>query len=498
MSGTKLEPCVPLLDIPKDELTDLVEKAKDYALMHGICMRRKDQFDRDALHFAPFVLFPSSFPRNEFNKALRLQTVLNELMHKVAHDDEFLTDSLKNTIKVDMFTKRLFDIYTKIKDQGGSPQALSLGMLRSDLMLDNHCCTDDACKKIGKSYCCWKQVELNTIASGFGWLGPASGILHRYTVQEAGYPGHLNNIPENNALSGLAGAMISAWQLYDRPQAVIMFLVEDVTYNVCDQKFHEFEIRRQCPDVFVIRRTLTDIGQRGRLSDDKRLMIDGLEVGVIYMRCGYHPDQYPTELEWDARLMMEMSLAIKSPSIHYHLAGTKKVQQELAKEGVLEKFLGDKAQMESVKDIFTGLYSLDNDAIGDKNLLKAIENPEKYVLKPQREGGGNNVYGQDIKPFLEKIKNSEERSAYILMDRISPPIIKNYMVRPGSQEPILADCISELGIFGYVIGTKDTILENKQVGHMLRTKLSHVNEGGVAAGLGALDSVYLVDIDRCC
>ena len=27
---------------------------------------------------------------------------------------------------------------------------------------------------------------------------------------------------------------------------------------------------------------------------------------------------------------------------------------------------------------------------------------------------------------------------------------------------------------------------------MLRTKLSHVNEGGVAAGLGALDSVLLI------
>lgn len=33
---------------------------------------------------------------------------------------------------------------------------------------------------------------------------------------------------------------------------------------------------------------------------------------------------------------------------------------------------------------------------------------------------------------------------------------------------------------------------------MLRTKLSHVNEGGVAAGLGALDSVYLVDEESCC
>ena len=69
---------------------------------------------------------------------------------------------------------------------------------------------------------------------------------------------------------------------------------------------------------------------------------------------------FVTELEWDARYMMEISLAIKSPSIHYHLAGTKKVQQELAKEGILEKFLGDKAHTDSVRDIFTGLYSLDN------------------------------------------------------------------------------------------------------------------------------------------
>jgi len=164
---------------------------------------------------------------------------------------------------------------------------------------------------------------------------------------------------------------------------------------------------------------------------------------------------------------------------------------------VLEKFLGDKAKIESVRDIFTGLYSLDHDERGNKSFELAMANPEKYVLKPQREGGGNNVYGEDIRPFLEQIKNSQERSAYILMDKIQPPVTKNYMIRPGAK-PLLANCVSELGIFGYVIGTRDEILENKQVGHMLRTKLSHVNEGGVAAGLGALDSVFLVDAERCC
>ena len=57
-----------------------------------------------------------------------------------------------------------------------------------------------------------------------------------------------------------------------------------------------------------------------------------------------------------------------------------------------------------------------------------------------------------------------------------------------------------LNIFSNYINRDDKgkILKNKQVGHMLRTKLSDANEGGVAAGSGALDSVFLLDVDRCC
>jgi glutathione synthase len=81
-------------------------------------MRRKDAFDRDALHFAPFLLLPSPFPAQEFVKALEIQPILNELMHKVAHDKEFLTNTLKETIKVDGFTKKLFDIYETVWAEG--------------------------------------------------------------------------------------------------------------------------------------------------------------------------------------------------------------------------------------------------------------------------------------------------------------------------------------------------------------------------------------------
>ena len=61
--------------------------------------------------------------------------------------------------------------------------------------------------------------------------------------------------------------MVEAWRIYNKPKSVIMFLIEDVTYNICDQKFHEFEIRRQCPEVFVIRKTLTELADRAVMKE---------------------------------------------------------------------------------------------------------------------------------------------------------------------------------------------------------------------------------------
>lgn len=191
---------------------------------------------------------------------------------------------------------------------------------------------------------------------------------------------------------------------------------------------------------------------------------------MVYFRAGYVPEHYPSELEWDARLLIEKSLAIKCPSIHYHLTGTKKVQQELARPGILTKYLTPE-QVISVNEIFTGLYSLDkvcrnkhsstvvfsmtpvlqNEA-GDKAVQMALTNPTRFVLKPQREGGGNNVYGEDVKTVLKEIKDSNERSAYILMEMINPPLQHNYMIRPNLPEPLYTEVISELGIFGVIIG----------------------------------------------
>ena len=42
--------------------------------------------------------------------------------------------------------------------------------------------------------------------------------------------------------------------------------------------------------------------------------------------------------EWDARRLMETSQASSCPSLAYQLVGTKKIQQVLAKEGIIERY----------------------------------------------------------------------------------------------------------------------------------------------------------------
>lgn len=73
MSNIKRLPnCLPI-PLEEKELIELVSKAKDWALMHGIGLRSKASYSEDSIHFAPFVLLPSTFPRKPFEKAVEIQ-----------------------------------------------------------------------------------------------------------------------------------------------------------------------------------------------------------------------------------------------------------------------------------------------------------------------------------------------------------------------------------------------------------------------------------------
>ena len=87
------------------------------------------------------------------------------------------------------------------------------------------------------------------------------------------------------------------------------------------------------------------------------------------------------------------------------------------------------------------------------------------------------------------------------MEMIEPPALTNVIFRNGEIQR--GGVIGELGVYGVCLwksridggmhaGVAQT-LQNYEAGYLLRTKGDQSEEGGVAAGFGAVDSVCLVD-----
>lgn len=323
------------------------------------------------------------------------------------------------------------------------------------------------------------------------------------------------NLPPNKSIAGLAGGMKAAFEAYGTSAlglaTCILFLTQDGERNVFDQRHLEYELNKPAsPRIPVFRLPFSQILQRTRIADSpKRQLVYRLpsnpgkefEVAVIYMRSGYGPGDYPDASAWDARYHLERSAAIKCPTVLTQLAGAKKVQQVLATPKLtslapseLSRFVPEDSR--AWKDLwatFTNIFPMDESEPGlaARKLALDAEACKRYVLKPQREGGGNNCYKAAIPPFLQELPEAHWKS-YILMELITPPPVTNIILRNGKLEQ--GGVICELGVYGTCLWNQETgeISHNEEAGYLLRTKGDQSEEGGVAAGFGCMDSCNLV------
>lgn len=383
-----------------------------------------------------------------------------------------------------------------------------MGLFRSDYMVH----VDQS----NRSKPSVKQVEFNTIASSFGGLSSQVSGLHQHLLAVDAYPDQLSSLintsslPESSSVPSLAKGMAKAHEAYG-PSAgglptCVLFLVQDPERNVFDQRHLEYALNNN-HGVRTFRLLFDRVLQDTKLDKNRKLIYTPphtpskpYEVTVVYLRAGYAPSEYKDQSHWDARLQIERSAAIKCPTVLTQLAGTKKVQQVLATPHSphLSRFLPDTQQAEAVLQTFAPIYPLDKSEAGSEARKLATDDrtATRYVLKPQREGGGNNIYRKAIPEFLKDLPESHW-PAYILMEMIEPPAQSNTIFRNGELQS--GGVICELGIYGACVwdtaadGSRH-ILDNFEAGYLLRTKGDQSEEGGVAAGFGSVDSPCLVDV----
>lgn len=473
----------------------LVEKLLQWSLANGLVMYPPN-FDTYSANNAPITLFPTPFPRDLFQTALDVQQTFNKLyVSVVANQKTWLLDVIQGLGDFDKdFTGKLYQTYTKAVEIGGGKvaQPLSLGIFRSDYMFNEK---DHSIK----------QIEFNTVSVSFGGLSTKVAQVHHYLNKSGAFDNTYSNkyyadadLPISDSVNEIANGLAQGNYFYngekESTETVVLFVVQEGERNCFDQRLIEYALLNNF-GIKSYRLSLEKIKQETTINGGKLYMKGTMdEVSVVYYRSGYAPSDYESDPEntWDARLFLETSLAIKCPSLLTQLSGAKKIQQVLTNTQIIRKFLPDvtEDELEKLVSTFVKIYPLDGSEEGQIAKKLAFEEPENFVLKPQREGGGNNVYKQNIPVHLKSLPESEW-GAYILMELIHPPTHKNKIIR--NSDVYHEDIVSELGIFGTVLFDENSgeIKTNENAGHLLRSKFSSSDEGGVAAGFGCVDNVYL-------
>ncbi|KAL3085808.1 hypothetical protein niasHT_034216 [Heterodera trifolii] len=485
---------------PQQQLNLLVEDALDWAHCFGLVLRTTEHKDRsDVCQAAPFALFPSPFPRNLFDEAMAVQKDLNLLYFRISWDLEFLKEAHQHVIPSDAFTRKMLEILEDVHS-GGVKQHITLLTQRADYMC-HVTTTDDQTETARQQQFELKQIEVNNIAVSMGGLAQRASVLHRRMLQKTSKTRVIEKIdsvlPENRPIDTLTEGIHNAWKQFGDPNAILLVVVGEVNQNQFDQRFVEYEMEQKTTgQIKIVRLTLMQCSQKLKLDPKEyTLHLDAFKVAVVYFRAGYAPEDYPTQTEWEARRTIELSTAIKCPWIGLQVANTKKVQQVLDTPGAVERFFNgpaDEQKVAAIRHVFAKMWGLDrDDAETNKVMQDAITNPQRYVLKPQLEGGGGNHFGEEIVSKLRTLTPAE-RAAFILMEKIQPLVVKNYLIRP-FLPPTLANVVSELGIYGCLVGDgRDlSVSHNNAHGHILRTKSEHVNEGGVAVGAAVIDTPFL-------
>ena len=443
-----------------EELRNIIDRAHYFGLL-------QKNLDGQLVH-APFSLTPYQLPSSLISQ-LQIHTQWSSLLFwKVAQNSDFLREILEPTAKVDEFVRFLLSLIPKEKRQD---QQLLIN--RNDFLFER--------KENGELQPL--QVEFNTISASFAHLSGRVTALHQQLQQE----NILKADPlPHDAISGFASGIKETIENLGWQDAALLMLVQPKERNWFDQMGLFAALSQR--GVRVVRATLAEVHQKGKLKNGD-LWVGPQRIGVVYFRAGYAPGDLPDEDSRSARRMLEASSAVLVPEASMQLAGTKKIQQVLADSSILSEFVPESVA-DQLKAYFAMMFGLEEEVEGRPAREFLTENAEQFVLKPQREGGGNNVYGAEIRDFLTSLPTSEDR-AWIAMKRIEAETAESLLVV--QEQAQSHQSISELGIFGLLRAQSDDLRINMPVGHLVRTKASNVNEGGVVAGYACLNSLISTD-----
>ncbi|KAK0264288.1 hypothetical protein LTR01_001335 [Friedmanniomyces endolithicus] len=508
-------------DEAQESHTRLISDVKDYLLTHGHLLKlvRFETPSRVPAVGVNVSCRPTPFPRHLFQRATSLQPAMSELYIRAASDDDWLYSVLRPQIEGEPagLLASLWDVWVKCRE-ASVVQSVSCAIVRSDYMLHAEAEREAEAEL--------KQVEMNTFSVAGACHAEGVANMHRWLMWKemaemgnadtSGSSFQPDRLPSNTNTSAIVSGLSAAHSHYHEqfptngPKCILM-IVQPFNFNIGDERPLEYGL------LACYRCEWREVLSRCSMGSERELFYsrpgDGrgkgskvFEVSVVYYRAGYDVEEYTEESGGtETRLMLELSRAIKCPDVKMHLIGMKSVQRALAEPGVVARFLPNARRADEVMATFMPMLPLDSSPQGVQARKLAMDTKlaVNYVLKPNLEGGGNNVFREDIPAHLSRIPE-ENWERYILMRLITPPISAEPGMLLTSQEVYEGPVLSELGVLGFALWrdarqgltgqdgpVKVEIIKNETLGWTFKTKPIGVDEMSVVKGYGCFDCPLL-------
>ena len=437
----------------------------------------------------PIMLTPSPIPKNIYEKIFFYQIAFNKIIDKLSNDQNFLEEILTPISEKDSFVKKNLEISKKLVNYEHK-QKIKLGIFRNDYLFD---------KKQNFLF----FTEYNTIASSMGTFSDKmkkfysyfsqkyTEIFKKYSEKEIPLEG-FNNI-EKFAESIYEAIKLAFPQQYK--ESIIVFIIQKKETNIFDQYSLSDELYNKYK-ITSKRITLEEIKAKCNQDENGNLTLDSQLISLFYFRAGYTENDYPNEESWLGRELIELSTAIKVPDINTFLTTFKIFQYELSKPQILMRYCHSELIINDILRFFGGIYNIrDMSSEKVKELFSKIKaEPTKYILKPMKEGGGNNITGDKLKDIIpeEDSEISDLIENSVVVEKIESYEHEGLVIR--NEKLKVQNSISEFSIYGIILTNENKLIINKSVSFLVRTKDKESIEGGIIEGAGAIDIPCLLNI----
>ena len=464
---------------------DLVQEMIMYLYTNGLTIKSK----KGGVSHVPIMLTPSPLPKNIYDKIFFYQIAFNKVINKLSNDQKFLEEILTPIAEKDEFVRKNLEISKKLVNYEHK-QKIKLGIFRNDYLFD-------------KVQNFLLFTEYNTIASSMGTF--TDRLKKFYSHFSEKYPDVFKKYKEKTIpiegfdnVDKFTEAMVEGIKLGFPQQykdSIIVFVIQKNETNLFDQYSLSDELYNKYK-ISSKRLTLNEIKQKCVQDEQGNLTINGKLISMFYFRAAYCESDYPDEESWQGRELIELSTAIKIPDINTFLTTFKIFQYELSKPQIMMHYCQNDLIINDILRFFGGIYYLrDMDTEKQKELLSQVKsNPNLYILKPNREGGGNNIAGDKLKELIpeEGSEPSDLLKNSVIVEKIDAAVHESIVLR--NEEIKIQNSISEFSIYGIILTNENTIHINKSVSFLVRTKNKDEIEGGIMEGAGAVDLPCLLDI----